>query len=244
MELLPGTGSDGEATAQTIKTYTETEAYLKKVMEYTQPESEWRDEALEMLANVYYGLQKWQDVGDILQEQEFKGRATILERFATSYATYASDNNNEKDNWALFLRTLEQIDAIVLTQQFEGRETALEKFAIEYMTHGNYSGGQRFLVELELIGAQPSISILYSKDSLAQYLFTQKKFAEAENWCRQAAAGWKDLAHKYSGFNHWYYEDVHLLARIYEAKNDLLEAEACRSLLPWDFQCIHSVSSY
>ena len=235
MELLPGTVSDGEATAQTIKIYTEAEAYLKKVMENTQRDSEWRDEALEMLANVYYGLKKWQDVGDILQEQEFNGRATVLEGFATSYATYAN-NNNKDDDGAQFLRTLEQIDTILLTQQFERREVALETFAIQYVKHGNYSGGQSFLLELELTGAEPSLPISQAKHSLAEYLFTQKKFDEAENWCRQAEAGRKRPVN--TGKSSSYYQSVHLLAQIYEAKGDSLKAEACRSLLPWNFQCI------
>ena len=197
------------------KDYTSAESFLTKILEESEKKYPdgfpWQDETTKMLGIVYCRQRKWNEA-DKLFASEFKSRNKTLEGLAMEYFLQGKKH---------------EAGEICLHTNFPAREKIVELLATSYYHEKNWIEANTFLHELLQYDMEEKIR-LERMHLLAEINFSLKHFEVAKNWCLKAVQGRLTLL----GKRHYlFYQSVNLLAQIYDAIGDVVEAEGYKAVL-------------
>ena len=197
------------------KDFAAAESFLKKILEESEKKypngCRWKDETTKMLAISYCHQRKWEEADKIFAIN-FNGRDKTLEGLAMQYFLQGKKDEAGK---------------ICLGKKFPAREKILELLATSYYHEKKWIEANLFLSELLQYDMEEKIR-LERMHTLAEIAFTQKHFEEAKTWCLKAVQGRLTLL----GKRHYlFYQSVNLLAQIYDALGDFVEAEGYKAVL-------------
>jgi len=186
------------------------------------PRFQWRDEIMEMRATAFWELGKW-DEADKLLDQHFKGRAKLLEMLAKDAFVHGMKSSSER----------------ILSKQFDGKEEIMESFAKSYIREENWSEAKPILLTL-LQNETDQSARLQRMHTLANVCFAQKEYGEAESWCLKAVMGSQSPIEE---GNRLFYQAVNLLAQIYNAEGDHMQAASYEAVLADLSPGLHGINS-
>jgi tetratricopeptide (TPR) repeat protein len=197
------------------KDFAAAESFLKKILEESERKypngCRWKDETTKMLAISYCHQRKWEEADKIFAT-DFNGRNKTLEELAMQYFLQGKKDEAGK---------------ICLGKKFPAREKILELLATSYYHEKKWLEASLFLSQLLQYDMEEKIR-LERMHILAEIAFTQKHFEEAKTWCLKAVQGRLTLLGKR---NFQFYQSVNLLAQIYDAMGDFVEAEGYKAVL-------------
>jgi Tetratricopeptide repeat len=197
------------------KDFAVAESFLKKILEESEkkyPDGyRWKDKTTKMLAISYCHQRKWEEA-DRIFGTDFNGRDKTLEGLAMQYFLQGKKDEAGK---------------ICLGKKFPAREKILELLATSFYHEKKWIEASLFLSELLQYDMEEKIR-LERMHTLAEIAFTQKRFEEAKTWCLKAVQGRLTLLGKR---NFQFYQSVNLLAQIYDAMGDFVEAEGYKAVL-------------
>jgi len=177
-----------------------------------------RDKVLKMLAISYCQLELWEEAEQVLGE-DFKGKEKEMERLATEFCLQGREDAAKR----------------LLAREFEGKAKVLELYAKRAYWNGKWGESAETLVGLLREADGDNLEELRLMQALAEVKFASGALDEALELCLKVTTGRKNRL----GSRHvLFFQSIHLLALIYEAQNDLVEAERYKRLLPDDFKCI------
>jgi len=225
---LPPNGTDSDLAYEKIhhwlrfayqkfraKDFATAESFLKKILEESEKKypngCRWHDETTKMLAISYCHQRKWEEADKIFATN-FNERDKTLEELAMQYFLQGKKDEAGK---------------ICLGNKFPAREKILELLSTSYYHEKKWIEANLFLCELIQYDMEEKTR-LERMHTLAEIAFTQKHFEAAKTWCLKAVQGRLTLL----GKRHYlFYQSVNLLAQIYDAMGDVVEAEGYKAVL-------------
>lgn len=206
------------------KDYANAEQLLQRMLRSADAtyKTHWRgrDEVLRMLAVSYCQLDLWEEATLVLEE-DFEGKEKAVEAMATEFC----------------LQGREDAAKHLLAREFQGKDKILEFYAKRVYWNGKWGESADALVRLlqSREADQDKLVQMRLTQALAEVRFASRAFDEALELCLKVTADRKQIL----GSRHvLFFQSINLLTLIYEAKNDSVEAERYRKLLPHGFYCI------
>lgn len=198
-----------------VRDYLGAESFLKKILVESQKKYGeqflWRDETTKMLAIAYCHQAKWTEA-DVLFAEDFKERSRTIETLAMGF---------------FLLGKKEEAGKICLGKQFEAREKIVELLATSYYHEKKWGKAKIFLIELLEYEMEEKLR-LERMHTLAEICFAAGDLEDAKTWCTKAVQGRLTTL----GKRHYlFYQSVNLLAQIYDAKGEFVEAEGYKAVL-------------
>lgn len=171
---------------------------------------EWKGETLGMYAKVCWLSGRREEALKIF-EQEFDGRAGVMETLAKESV------RRRKWSWV----------EDILIKDFDGKEQILELVTESYVAKKKWNDANKSLNALLKYETDAGVQLQRMHD-LAKVCLAQKKFDLAVEWCGKAVEGrQRTLGMRH----HLFLESAFLLAQIYKAKGDRIEAHAYDAVL-------------
>jgi hypothetical protein len=175
-----------------------------------------RDADLKELLIEFCQQRRWIDVKKIL-EKKFEGRDQTVEALGIACCHKGEPAGAEK----------------LLEENFDGKEKVIRTLSFYYFQSRALTKAEKILMDLCTNVDEPSVTSFGAMHTLAEVKLGLQKFNEAEEWALKAMRGRKSVF----GMQHvLFYQSVNLLAVVYEAKDELVEAEGYRGLLPPEFE--------
>ena len=198
-----------------VRDYLGAESFLKKILVESQKkygeQFPWRDETMRMLAIGYCHQAKWIEADKIFAEG-FKERNRTMETVAMEF---------------FLLGKKEEAGKICLGKQFEAREKIVELLATSYYHEKKWHEAKTFLIELLEYEMEEKLR-LERMHTLAEICFAQGDLEDAKTWCTKAV---RERLTALGKRHHLFYQSVNLLAQIYDAKGEFVEAEGYKAVL-------------
>ena len=208
---------------------------------------EKKQEVIRLLAAKYYRIGDWES-GDRIAKSQLSGRDTDLKELLIEFC--------QQGRWIGVKKILEKkfegrdqtAEALgiafchkgepasaekLLEENFDGKERVLRTLSFYYFQNRELTKAEKILMDLFTNIDESSVTYFGAMHTLAEVKLGLQKFNEAEEWALKAMRGQKSVF----GMQHTlFYQSVNLLAAVYEAKDELVEAEGYRGLLPSEFE--------
>jgi len=179
-----------------------------------------RDEVLRMLAVSYCQLEMWEEAMLVLDE-DFAGKDKEVKAMAEEFCVQGR------------VAAAKHLLAI----EFDGKEKILELYAKRAYWNLEWEESADILVRLlhSYEAKKDNVSGLRIMQALAEVRFASGEIDEALEVCLKVTSGRKE---KLGPRHVLFYQSINLLALIYEARSDSVEAGRYKRLLPDDFKGI------
>jgi len=192
--------------------YTKAEPILVWVLnESDGRDFDWIEETISMLVEVYFRLQKWTQVNELVN-QKFDGRDVVLEKTGNKFCQERRWNDCER----------------LLRYDFEGKENVMIRVARSYIGNQKWDDAKKHLVDLMAFQSESTTAGLERMYILADVCWTKKDLDDARYWCLRAVQGKHTLLDKSHAL---FFQFISLLVRICQAQGNNIEANAFKALL-------------
>jgi hypothetical protein len=158
---------------------------------------------------------EWNGVKEI-SKRRFEERDNTLETLALTFCQQDDPASAEK----------------LLEDDFDGKERVMRTLGFYYFQVRKLEKAENIFLDLCRNIEEPSVTTLRAMHTLVEVKLALEKLDEAEEWALKALRGRKSLFGKQHTV---FFQSINLLAAIYEAKDELVEAEGYRGLLPPEF---------
>ena len=192
--------------------YTKAEPILVWVLnESDGRDFDWVEDTISMLLEVYFRLNKWTQVHDMLS-QTFENRDVVLEKLGNKFCQERKWNDVER----------------LLRYDFEGKENVMIRVARAYIGNQKWDDAKKHLVTLMKFQSESTTVGLERMYILADVCWTKKDLDDARYWCLRAVQGKDTLLDKSHAL---FFQFISLLVRICQAQGNNIEANAFKALL-------------